>query len=77
MAVTSAAHAAGRDDHGRSRPEVQRQVRPDDHSWQAHRYDSDDRRPDVYYSAPPIVYEPPVAYQQPGASLSFIFPFYR
>jgi hypothetical protein len=36
-----------------------------------HRYDSYHRRPDVYYSAPPLVYQPP------GASLNFTFPFYN
>jgi hypothetical protein len=29
------------------------------------------RQPDVYYSAPPVVYAPP------GASLNFSFPLYR
>ena len=36
-----------------------------------HRYDSYHRRPDVYYSAPPLVYQPP------GAALNFTFPFYN
>jgi hypothetical protein len=31
----------------------------------------------MYYSAPPVVYQPPGYYQQPGASLSFIFPFFQ
>jgi len=77
MAATSAAHAADHDDHDRGHRQVHREFHPNERSREARRYDDDDRRPDVYYSAPPIVYQPPIAYQQPGASLNFIFPFYR
>jgi hypothetical protein len=33
------------------------------------------RRPDVYYSAPPVVSPPYGYYQQPGASFSLTIPF--
>jgi hypothetical protein len=33
------------------------------------------RRPDVYYSAPPVVYPPYGYYQQPGATFSLTIPF--
>jgi hypothetical protein len=32
------------------------------------------RRPDIYYSAPPVVYPPYGYYSQPGATFSFSFP---
>ena len=32
------------------------------------------RRPDIYYSAPPVVYPPYGYYAQPGATFSFSFP---
>jgi len=28
----------------------------------------------MYYSAPPVIYQPPTYYQQPGAMLNFVFP---
>ena len=35
------------------------------------------RRPDIYYSAPPVVHLPPAYYQpRPGLSLNFGFPLY-
>jgi hypothetical protein len=34
-------------------------------------------RPDVYYSAPPVVEAPRGYYAQPGASLNFSLPFFR
>lgn len=36
-----------------------------------HPYDDRDRGPDMYYSAPPVIYQPP------GPSLSIILPLYR
>jgi hypothetical protein len=40
--------------------------------WQAQRY----HQPDVYYTAPPVVYPPPGYYQQqPGPSLTLSIPF--
>jgi hypothetical protein len=39
--------------------------------WQEQRY----RQPDVYYTAPPVVYPPPGYYQQPGPSFTFSIPF--
>jgi hypothetical protein len=33
------------------------------------------RRPDVYYSAPPVISPPYGYYQQPGASFSLTIPF--
>jgi len=42
--------------------------------WQeAHRYDGYYRQPNVYYTAPPVVYQPQGYYQQPAASLNFNF----
>lgn len=48
-------------DHGR---------RYDHHEWRRGYY----RRPDIYYSAPPVIYPPYGYYQQPGATFSFSFP---
>jgi hypothetical protein len=46
--------------------------------WREQRhYNEYRRRPDVYYSAPPAVHQPPGYYRQPGASLNFGFPFAR
>lgn len=41
------------------------------HEWREGYY----RQPDVYYSAPPVVYPPYGYYQQPGATFSFSVPF--
>lgn len=54
--------------------------RNEPHQQQAHRQEPRhdggyDHRPDVYYGAPPVVYEPPV-YQQPGPVLSLTIPFF-
>jgi hypothetical protein len=60
-----------------------RQEQANQRAWQqerwreAHRYDNYYRQPDVYYTAPPVVYQPQGYYQQPAASLNFNFPFYR
>jgi hypothetical protein len=59
--IASTAHADNRD----RRPEYGR-----DHGWREGYY----HRPDVYYSAPPVVYPPTGYYQQPGVSLNFAFP---
>ena len=72
------AHADDRGDHGRNQSMARReQSRQQEHWREAHRYDDYYRRPDVYYSAPPIIYQPRAYYQQPGASMTFSFPFYR
>ncbi len=57
--------------HDRRNEPRQRQV----HRQEPRRGASYDHRPDVYYSAPPVVYEPP-AYQQPGPGLSLTIPFF-
>ena len=59
--IVSAAHANDRDrrwEHGRGP------------GWRDGYY----HRPDVYYSAPPVISPPMGYYQQPGASLNFTFP---
>jgi hypothetical protein len=43
------------------------------HWPEAHRYDGYYRQPNVYYTAPPVVYQPQGYYQQPGALLNFNF----
>lgn len=77
LAGPLASSAWADNDHDR-RNEPHRQSEP--HRQQAHRqepphYGGYDHRPDVYYSAPPVVYEPPV-YQQPGPVLSLTIPFF-
>jgi hypothetical protein len=66
----------GRDgwrDRGRDRHQAHERDR-----WRGHdRYDDYRHRPDVYYSAPPVVLAPRGYHAQPGASLSFSLPFYR
>ena len=43
--------------------------------WREHGYHDYYRRPDVYYSAPPVVYAPYGYYApRPGVSLNFSFP---
>jgi hypothetical protein len=56
------------DDHDR-RAEV-RHDRGPDHGWREGYY----HRPDIYYSAPPVIYPPMGYYQQPSATLNFSFP---
>jgi hypothetical protein len=41
------------------------------------RYDDYRHRPDVYYSAPPVIVAPRGYYVQPGATLNFNLPFFR
>ena len=46
--------------------------------WREHEgHDEWRHRPDIYYSAPPVVVAPRGYYVQPGATLSFGLPFYR
>jgi hypothetical protein len=76
LALAAPAHAANRNNQN-GHPNQQQHVAQRAH-WRGH----DDnngyhRQPDMYYSAPPAVYQPPGYYQQPGASLSFIFPFFQ
>jgi hypothetical protein len=68
VAVTAAGAVfpAYAEDHGRGR-EGDRGHWRGDRGWE--------RRPDVYYSAPPVVYPPYGYYAQPGISLNFGFPF--
>jgi hypothetical protein len=47
------------------------------HPQQQHRNGGYNREPDMYYTAPPVVYLPPTYYQQPGASLSIVIPLFR
>ncbi len=72
MTDATPAHAQyqGRGDYNRHREGH----RPPPRQYQ---YDWRSRQPDMYYGAPPIIYAPPGYYQQPGATLSFSFPFYR
>ena len=60
--LASAARADDRD-HDRGRHERD--------GWRQGYY----HRPDVYYSAPPVVYPPYGYYQQPGATFSLSIPF--
>lgn len=54
-----------REEHGRDR-------------WREHDRDEHYRyRPDVYYSAPPVIIVPRGYYVQPGATLNFSLPFFR
>ena len=60
----------GNDWRQQGRPHaVQREHWQDQH-WNNGTY----RGPDVYYSAPPVIYQPPRYYEQPGATLNFVFP---
>ena len=44
--------------------------------WQqAQHYDDRYRRPDIYYTAPPVVYVPPGYYQPQGPTVIFSIPF--
>ncbi len=75
LAATAQADPPG--SHG-NKKNVQQQAhgRPPQHQhWQqAQRYDDRYRRPDVYYTAPPVVYAPPGYYQQQGPTVIFSFP---
>jgi len=71
VALTAAAtfgSSARADEHDRDRGHDR------GHWREAHHWDGFYRRPDVYYSAPPVVYPPYGYYQQPGVSLNFVFP---
>lgn len=61
------AHADGRD-HGREQ---------DHDGWRRRPEREEYRRPDVYYSAPPVVIVPQRYYAPPGAHLSIDIPFFR
>jgi hypothetical protein len=84
LAGTLAGPAYADDDHGNqnkrwneSRQEQAHQKAVQQAQWrEAHRNDGYYRQPDVYYSAPPVVYQPQGYYQQPGASLNFNFPLH-
>lgn len=78
LAGPFAAPARADDDHDHDRRNAphQQQAHHDDR-WRAPpRHDSYDQRPGMYYSAPPVVYQPPVYYQQPGPVVSLTIPFF-
>ena len=58
------------------RPDYHRQ-RQDERWREQHRYDGYERRPDIYYTAPPVVPYPYGYESRPGAALILNFPFYR
>jgi len=64
------AFADGPDLQHRNGPSWQDRGRAGDHWRPENRFDG-------YYGAPPVVYAPPMYYQQPGASLNFNFPLFR
>jgi hypothetical protein len=59
-----------------------RQAQARQRAWQqerwreAHRDYRYYRQPDVYYTAPPVVYQPPGYYQQSGPSINLNFPLH-
>lgn len=59
------------DRHQPHRPPPPHQVVQHDQWRHPHRYDDRYREPDMYYSAPPVIYQPP------GPSFSVIVPLYR
>jgi hypothetical protein len=61
--LASSARADDRD-HGRR----------DHREWRGEWRQGYYHRPDIYYSAPPVIYPPYGYYQQPGATFSFSFP---
>ena len=74
----------GRDgwqDHGRDERQEPRHDGGREHGhdrWQEHdRYSNYGQRPDIYYSAPPVIVAPRGYYTQPGATLNFNLPFFR
>lgn len=76
--LVASAFADDHDGRNRGHNEPRHEQARQQERWRdAHRYDDYDRRPSVYYSAPPVVYAPPAYYRQPAASLNFSFPFFR
>jgi hypothetical protein len=60
-----------------SRQQQARQRAWQQERWrEAHRYNRYYRQPDVYYTAPPVVYQPPGYYQQSGPSINLNFPLH-
>jgi len=60
-----------------ARQEEARQRAAQQERWrEAHHYNRYYRQPDVYYTAPPVVYQPPGYYQQSGPSLNLNFPLH-
>lgn len=83
--LASPAYADNDDGHGnqnkqrnepRQRQQAHQQNWQQAHGQEQHRYYDNDRQPDVYYTAPPVIYPPPGYYQQPGASLTLSVPFF-
>ena len=76
----------GRYDNDRGRGHEQRRQQSRHHDWQREHWRNNYggnwrepmRRPDIYYSAPPVFHVPPRYYQPPppGLSLQFGFPLY-
>ncbi|MEO5736322.1 MAG: hypothetical protein ABIQ82_02560 [Variovorax sp.] len=73
-------------DNGRHRGEDQRWQQGRGHDWEREHWRNSyrgygrepARRPDIYYSAPPVMHLPPAYYQPPsGLSLNFGFPLYH
>ena len=79
-------HDNGRHDNGRHRGPEPRHYQSRQHDWRGehwrngYRGNGRDyvRRPDMYYSAPPVVHMPPQYYAPPppGLTLQFGFPLY-
>jgi hypothetical protein len=89
MLTGAPASPARADEHGRAgwqgreRDEGQEPRRD---GWREHghdkrpehdRYNNYGQRPDIYYSAPPVIVAPRGYYTQPGATLNFNLPFFR
>jgi len=67
--------------HGKPQEQAHRDVHAQaarqEHEKYEHRYDGYYRQPNVYYTAPPVIYPPTGYYEQPGVSLNLNFPFIR
>lgn len=74
LSVGLAGPASAQNDRGQGPPgRYERSYRRDPPRDRGH----DDRGPNVYDSAPPIVYAPPAYYQQPGPVLLLNIPLFR
>ena len=70
------AHAE-QDEHYKHPQEAHREEHRQVVRHDEHRYDGYYRQPNVYYTAPPVIYPPAGYYQQPGVSLNFNIPLIR
>jgi hypothetical protein len=67
----------GHDDHGRGRAEDRRDRNRDQGRWRdQNSYGGYYHRPDLYYSAPPVVVQHPGYYRQPAPAFNFQVPFF-